>query len=320
MPTGVNVGLAADYLRQGKLVAMPTETVYGLAARAADSKAVTSVFAAKNRPSFDPLILHIGDLALLDEWVLHVPEKARRLLEKVWPGPLTLLLPKSEKVSDLITSGNPGVAIRMPAHELALQLLKELGEPVVAPSANPFGYVSPTTAEHVEQQLGNKVDYILDGGPTRIGLESTIVSFMSDTPEILRLGGLSVEDLTELMGEVPLLNIATHSNPQAPGQLDRHYATGTPLIQTQQILSKASELEGKRLALLSFQNDYPEVAWVEKRVLSPSGDLNEAAAALFSAMRELDKGSIDFILAEYFPDQGLGRAINDRLKRASLAL
>ena len=316
----MNVGLAADYLRQGKLVAMPTETVYGLAARAADSKAVTSVFAAKNRPSFDPLILHIGDLALLDEWVLHVPEKARRLLEKVWPGPLTLLLPKSEKVSDLITSGNPGVAIRMPAHELALQLLKELGEPVVAPSANPFGYVSPTTAEHVEQQLGNKVDYILDGGPTRIGLESTIVSFMSDTPEILRLGGLSVEDLTELMGEVPLLNIATHSNPQAPGQLDRHYATGTPLIQPQQILSKASELEGKRLALLSFQNDYPEVAWAEKRVLSPSGDLNEAAAALFSAMRELDKGSIDFILAEYFPDQGLGRAINDRLKRASLAL
>lgn len=314
---GKDTALAASYLQQGKLVAIPTETVYGLAARIDKDDAVLSIFTAKNRPSFDPLIVHIAEHSWLGPLVAEIPDAAKALMEKAWPGPVTLLFKKSELVSDLVTSGNDTVAIRMPNHSLTLDTLRLLGRPVAAPSANPFGYVSPTQAAHVEKQLGDKVAYILDGGDSGIGLESTIVSFSEGKPVVLRLGGMSLEELGMLLGEKPEVNIATHSNPKAPGQLDAHYATGIPLIQTRSILNEAKEHQGKKLALLSFRNAYPEIPWVDREVLSKEGDINQAAQSLFAAMRRLDEGNADIILAEVFPESGLGRAINDRLKRAS---
>ncbi|MDX5319660.1 MAG: threonylcarbamoyl-AMP synthase [Bacteroidota bacterium] len=314
---GKDIQLAAAYLEQGKLVAIPTETVYGLAARIDRDESVLEIFKAKNRPAFDPLIVHIADISWLNELVAEIPEKAERLMKKVWPGPLTLLFKKSDKVSDLVTSGNDTVAIRMPGHPLTLEMLRLLGLPVAAPSANPFGYVSPTTAAHVDKQLGEQVAYILDGGPSTVGLESTILSFVENKPKVLRLGGMSIEQLSELLGETPELQIATHSNPQAPGQLDKHYATGIPLIFTEDVLGEAKKHSGERLGLIAFQSDYDAVPWTEKEVLSQEGNLNEAARKLFSVMRSFDEKSLDKIIAEKFPNQGLGRAINDRLQRAS---
>jgi L-threonylcarbamoyladenylate synthase len=317
MEIGHNIIKAAEFLRQGKLVGMPTETVYGLAAIMSNDQAVLSVFEAKNRPAFDPLIVHIAEMHWLDDLASEIPDAARFLANRIWPGPLTLLLKKSEKVSDLVSAGNSTVAVRMPQHPMALELMRKLGEPVVAPSANPFGYVSPTEAMHVFNQLGDKVAYILEGGSAAIGLESTIVSFIETKPQILRLGGISVEEMSEYLGEVPELKIATHSNPQAPGQLDRHYATRIPLILCDDILLKAQNFAGKKLSLLSFQSRFDSIPWIQKEILSAKGDLREAARNLFASMRRLDQGKSDFILAEYFPDVGLGRAINDRLKRAS---
>jgi len=314
---GKDTALAASYLQQGKLVAIPTETVYGLAARIDIDASVLSIFEAKNRPAFDPLIVHIADPSWLGPLVLDIPEAAKQLMDKAWPGPVTLLFKKSELVSDLVTSGNDTVAIRMPNHPLTLETLRLLGRPVAAPSANPFGYVSPTQAAHVEKQLGDRVSYILDGGESGVGLESTIVSFVEARPIVLRLGGMSLEELETLLGEAPEVNIATHSNPKAPGQLDTHYATGIPLIHASDIRRLASELKGQKLALLSFEESYSDLPWINSEVLSKEGDMKAAAQSLFAAMRRLDEGEADFILAEVFPETGLGRAINDRLQRAS---
>lgn len=314
---GKDIHKAAELLKQGELVAIPTETVYGLAARISDDAAVLRIFEAKDRPAFDPLIVHIAEWSWLEELTPSLPEKALALAKKVWPGPLTLVVKRSARVSDLITSGQDTVAVRMPRNTLTLETLKRLGEPVAAPSANPFGYVSPTTAAHVEAQLGDKVAYILDGGPSEVGLESTIVSFLEDRPAVLRLGGMSLEELEKLIGEKPDLRIATHSNPEAPGQLDTHYATRIPLIHTRTIEAAMDEHSGRKMGLLSFRSDYPGTNWVSREVLSNSGDLAEAARNLFAAMRRLDGSGADIILAEYFPDEGLGRAINDRLQRAS---
>lgn len=314
---GKDVQHAASLLKAGHLVAMPTETVYGLAARFDDDRAVASIFAAKNRPSFDPLIVHIGDWQWLDKLAIDIPENARTLAKQVWPGPLTLLFKKSELVSDLVTSGNATVAIRMPGHPLALDLLRTLAIPVAAPSANPFGYVSPTSAQHVADQLGDQVAYILDGGESEIGLESTIVSFVGSKPQVLRLGGMTLERLGDLLGQIPELALSTHSNPQAPGQLDKHYATRVPLVLTKDMESSALEYAGERLALLSLKEPYSSIPWVQSEVLSEEGNLFEAAQKLFASMRRLDQGNATLILCEHFPEEGLGRAINDRLHRAS---
>lgn len=314
---GSDIQFAASLLKAGQLVGIPTETVYGLAARFDDDTAVTAIFEAKNRPAFDPLIVHIGELSWLDKLAIDIPFEARELIKSSWPGPVTVLLKKTERVSDLITSGHPTVAIRMPGHPVTLELIKELGVPVAAPSANPFGYVSPTRADHVEKQLGDKVAYILDGGESSVGLESTIVSFVGPHPVVLRLGGMSIEDLEERMGTRPEIRIATHSNPQAPGQMDAHYATRIPLFHVQDIREEVLKHEGKALALLSFQKPYSDISWIQKEVLSESGNSTEAARNLFAAMRRLDEGKAELILAEHFPEAGLGRAINDRLHRAS---
>lgn len=312
---GKDVGKAKALLEAGKLVAVPTETVYGLAANALDTAAVTKIFVAKKRPYFDPLIVHVPDLASLDKYAKEVPSKALLLMKEFWPGPITFLLSKRNIIPDLVTSGLDRVGIRCPNHEITHSLLKLLSFPLAAPSANPFGYVSPTKPEHVNEQLGDKVDYILDGGICNIGIESTIVGFENEMPVIHRVGGLSVEKIELIVGDV-LVRSQSMPNPEAPGQLQSHYAPRKPLLigNIEQLLL---ENKGKRIGVLSFQKKYAS-DFIEKQiVLSPDGDVNVAAQKLFSALRELDGSSIEVILTERVPDFGLGRAINDRLNRAS---
>ena len=309
---GNDIGLAASILTQGGLVAIPTETVYGLAANAFNEQAVLNVFKVKNRPSFDPLICHIAHLDQLKSLTVDIPVAANVLMDNFWPGPLTLVLNKSEKISNLVSSGLDTAAFRMPRHPLTRELLFSLDFPLVAPSANPFGYVSPTTAEHVDQQLGDQIDYILDGGPCKIGLESTIVSFNEKQPTILRLGGLSVEAIESKIGEVQA-TLHSSSNPKAPGMLHSHYAPRVPVeVGDIDLILKSDK--NHKIGILSYNKKYPDYT---NFVLTQTGDVNEAAKRFFAGLRWLDEQNIDKIITEYAPDVGLGRAINDRLNRAS---
>lgn len=312
---GTDVEQAAALLREGNLVAIPTETVYGLAANALDSSAVVRIFEAKNRPEFDPLIVHTHSFEEFRLFAEAIPEDAKRLAGHLCPGPITFILPKHAIIPDIVTSGHPTVGLRVPDHPVTLKLLRELGFPVAAPSANPFGYISPTTAQHVADQLGEKVAYILDGGPSRVGIESTIIDFASARPRILRLGGLSLEMLEELLGH-ELEVQASSSRPSAPGMLIAHYAP-TKAIHVGDIGALLLDHAEERVGILAFTNLKSEIDPAMQRVLSPTGDLREAAANLFSHLRELDTMPVDVVLAEWAPDSGLGRAINDRLRRAA---
>ena len=226
---GIDLEKAKAILSRGELVAIPTETVYGLAANALNPDAVAKIFSVKNRPEFDPLIVHVPDLDSVDQYVDFIPLKARKLASLNWPGPLTMVLRKKSNIPDIVTAGMETVAIRCPDHILSRQLLKELPFPLAAPSANPFGYVSPTRAEHVNEQLGDKIQYILDGGPCSVGIESTIIGFEGDVPVVYRLGGLGLEKIESLIGNVEL-NLNSSSNPKAPGQLKSHYAPRKKII------------------------------------------------------------------------------------------
>jgi L-threonylcarbamoyladenylate synthase len=304
-----SIAQAAQIIREGGLVAVPTETVYGLAANALDPIAVARIFAAKNRPSFDPLIVHVADPEMLALVTETIPTQAEQLMARFWPGPLTLVLPKSAHVPSLVTSGLPTVAVRMPAHPVALELIRQAG-PIAAPSANPFGYLSPTKAEHVAQSLGGQVDLILDAGPTVFGLESTIV-FMGEQPTVLRYGALSLEELSSVM---PVQTQIHYSDkPLVPGQLPQHYAPHTPIV-----LADPEEVPlgaRKTAGYLAFK-EVPKGFGVVK-ILSPAGSLVEAAAHLFEALHQLDRLGLATIYAEPVPEEGLGRAIMDRLRRAA---
>lgn len=312
-PTPENLERAAQIIRSGGLVAFPTETVYGLGANALDARAAARIFEAKQRPSFDPLIVHVADRGMLQKVVQEVPALAERLIERFWPGPLTLVLPKSERVPGLVTSGLPTVAVRMPAHPVAQELIRRAGLPLAAPSANPFGYLSPTRAEHVERMLGGRVDLILDGGRTEIGVESTIV-LLAEKPTVLRYGAVAVEELERVLGRLEL-RVGAREKPLVPGQLPQHYAPHTPIR-----IAPPSEIPlalRKRVGYLAFQ-EVPKGFKVVK-VLSPTGSLLEAAAHLFEALHQLDRLGLEAIYAEPIPEVGLGRAIMDRLRRASSA-
>ncbi len=312
---GQDTEIAKAYLEAGNVVAIPTETVYGLAANALNADAVLAIFRVKNRPFFDPLIVHTDSLLKVDSLVLNWPPAARRLAETCWPGPLTLLLTKRDLIPDLVTAGLPAVAVRIPNHPLTLRLLASIPFPLAAPSANPFGYISPTTARHVANQLGDQVPYILDGGPAQVGLESTIVGFDSGMPVIYRLGGLSPEEIKALIGPV---TIRTHStaNPQAPGMLSSHYAPRKPLIL---LAAGTSPPPGMRTGILAFREPFCGIDYLNQRVLSPTGNLAEAAKNLFAHLRALDDAlDLDVLYAEALPNEGLGQAINDRLRRASV--
>lgn len=309
--TGTDLSIARDLLKKGDLVAVPTETVYGLAGNALEARSVARIFEVKNRPSFDPLIVHISDFQHLSKYVMHVPVQAERLAKEFWPGPLTLLLKKRSIIPDLVTSGLDTVGIRCPNHPLTQNLLRTIDFPLAAPSANPFGFVSPTTASHVTEQLGSKIKYVLDGGPCTIGIESTIVGFENNKTVVHRLGGVTVEHLETVVGDVEMAS--TSPLPKAPGQLKSHYAPARKMF-TADIDKAIGMIDLDRVALLSFQKDYGATHQI---ILSPDGNLTEAAKNLFGALRQLDKMPVELILAEFVPDEGIGRAINDRLRRAS---
>ncbi|MCE5328079.1 MAG: threonylcarbamoyl-AMP synthase [Planctomycetaceae bacterium] len=310
---GNEISRAAGILRAGGVVAFATETVYGLGANVFDTEAVARVFEIKGRPRFDPLIAHVSDRRQARSLVACFPKVARKLARRFWPGPLTLVLPKSDRVPDIVTAGLPTVAVRMPDHPAALALIREAGVPLAAPSANPFGRASPTTAEHVRQQLGGDVELVLDGGPCRVGIESTVVSLVEGKPALLRAGGVAVEDIEAVVGPV-LRPTSAPNHPAAPGQLPQHYAPRTPLALYANDLHPVT---GQRTGLLSFRGRSVSLGFAAVEVLSPYGDLEEAAANLFAALHRLDALGLDLILADPVPDTGLGLAINDRLRRAS---
>ena len=311
---GIDVHIAKSFLEKGELVAIPTETVYGLAGNAFDVQAVAKIFAVKNRPTFDPLIVHTYHLSQIEQFVSEFPFKAQVLAQHFWAGAMTLLLPKKDLIPDLVTAGLPTVAIRIPQHQLTLTLLESLPFPLAAPSANPFGYISPTTAQHVAAQLGEKIPYILDGGSCQIGIESTIIGFENDDVIIYRLGGVSVEAIEKVIGKV-LVKTHSSSNPNAPGRLESHYAPKKSLYLDKAILQKFAPEE---IGVLTFSEYLPHIPQANQYILSAKRDFIEAAQNLFSMMRSLDAMPIKVIFAETLPEESLGRAINDRLRRASL--
>ena len=295
----------AALLRSGGLVAFPTETVYGLGADATDDQAVAKIFAAKDRPDFNPLIVHVPNVAAAQE-IVQWTDRAQLLADRFWPGALTFILRRGEDsaVSLLVSAGLETVAVRVPDHPIAQKLLAESGLPIAAPSANRSGKISPTMATHVEKSLGSNVDLILDGGPCRVGLESTVIDLTADRPTVLRPGGIDVDDLKSVLG--PLELASEDGNIKSPGMLSQHYAPNAPIR-----LNATAAEEGE--TLLAFGGDAPG----DSLNLSPSGDLIEAAANLFSMLHELDQPESGTIAGMPIPDEGLGRAINDRLRRAA---
>lgn len=328
-----DIEIAASALREGKLVAIPTETVYGLGADAFNEDALAAVFAAKRRPSFDPLIVHIAELAALDRLVdynalsPHGAELLRRASEAFWPGPLTMILPKLPSVPDLATSGLPSVAVRIPSHPVARRIIALSTGAVAAPSANPFGYLSPTSAQHVAEQLGDRIDYIVDGGLCPVGVESTVLDLASDHPRILRPGGLDRTSLEAVLGPLEVLDRSSE-RPNAPGQMKSHYAPRAPLyLYEHGALDPAALQPGQALLFWSRADEQQfwqaahslnPADWLT-RVLTQTNSQTEAAAALFAVLHELDHLAPAGIHAEKAPSSGLGEAINDRLYKARAA-
>ncbi len=316
MNIGTDLEQAALTLARGELVAIPTETVYGLAANAYDPEAVIRIFEAKGRPQFNPLIVHTQSVETMHPFLKGIPDWANQLAEAFWPGPLTLLLPRNEIIPDLVTAGLPRVAVRIPRHPLTLRLLESLDFPLAAPSANPFGYISPTTAAHVAEQLGDQVGYILDGGTCKIGIESTIMGEgTSGEPVVYRLGGLSLEDIRGVVGPVEVKTSPVESHPESSGMLKSHYAPATRLV-FGPLDVLLPEYGQQNPLLLTYNHVHPGYPAERQLVLAPTSNVKEAAFRLFSALRELDERGASIILAEPVPERGIGRAINDRLKKA----
>ena len=311
-----SIRLAGSIILQGGLVAFPTETVYGLGCDALNPNAVARVFEAKQRPSFDPLIVHITDRAMLGAVVKSVPPTAYRLMDVFWPGPLTLVLPKRAHVPDLVTAGLPTVAVRMPSHPAAQALIREAGVPIAAPSANPFGYVSPTCAQHVVDGLGDRIDLVLDGGPCFLGVESTIVAMTGAWPELLRPGSVTLAEIRNVIG--PATYTPATQNIAVPGQHPRHYATRTPMTILAAPGAKPVVHNHERAGLLAMsQPNHRDDQICAMEILSAAGDLREAARHLFAALRRLDERELDRIYAEPCAEFGIGLAIMDRLRRCA---
>ena len=307
---------AAERLRQGDLVAFPTETVYGLAANALDSVAVAKIFELKGRPTFDPLIVHVANREDLLNLVTEVPRPIEQLIDRFWPGPLSVVLPRHSIVPDLVTSGLPSVAVRCPSHPVARRLIEESGVPLAAPSANRFGRISPTTAEHVREQFTESLTTILDGGPCEVGVESTVVGYDGTHVILYRPGGITVEEIIEEVGEIKIAG-TDDKTPSSPGQLTQHYAPRTRMTISAQRLPKPHENRVGLLALSETEPITDQSAFAAIEFLSKDGSLREAAANLFAAMRRLDEQDLDLIIARPVPERDLGLAIMDRLRRAS---
>lgn len=311
-----DIGKAAALLSAGDVVAIPTETVYGLAANIYDEKAIRRIFEAKGRPLFNPLIVHIASVDQLPLIAKDIPGIAWELAEHFCPGPLTMVLPKQDTVPGLVTGGKPTVAVRIPDHPVTLELLRRIDFPLAAPSANPFGMLSPTCAEHVEAGLGNAIPMILDGGPCNKGIESTIIGFPDGDPVVYRLGSISLEQIESVTGPLPVFN-KNETGPPAPGMLDKHYSPGTTLILTDDMEACCKKEYPEKTGLLVLCRKpgmYPGFLQVP---LTDSGNLDEAAKNLYGRLHELDMMGLNLIIAERMPDKGLGRSINDRLERAA---
>lgn len=307
---------AKKELVKNKLVAIPTETVYGLAGNAYDESALVEIFKLKNRPFYNPLIVHIKSASSITDVAIDIPESAKILAEKFWPGPLTLVLKKKPHISDLITAGKDTVAVRVPNHPVALALLDKLDFPLAAPSANPFGSISPTNADHVFNYFGGKLEVILEGGECEKGLESTIVGFENNQPILYRHGAISSEEIEKITGK--LITVTnTEKTPNAPGMLSRHYAPNTDTYLTNNVVEMIKCFKGKRIGILVFKNQVNGKYIIHKEILSKSGDLNEAAKNLYAAMHRLDQKNLDVIIAERLPAIGLGKTMNDKLERAT---
>jgi L-threonylcarbamoyladenylate synthase len=307
---------ALALLNQSEIVAIPTETVYGLAGNAFSEKAIKKIFELKKRPFYNPLIVHIKSVADLNQIATEIPEKAMLLADAFWPGPLTLVLKRQNTIPDLVTGGKSTVAVRVPNHPVALALLEQLDFPLAAPSANPFGSISPTKAEHVANYFAASSLTVLEGGECRSGIESTIIGFEEGSAVLYRLGSITIEEIEAVIGT---LKIKTHNEetPSAPGMLSKHYAPKTKTVLTENITEELALLSTKRIGLVTYQNHFDHQNIVSNEVLSPTGDLKEAASRLYNALHKLDQLKLDIIIAERFPDYGLGRTINDRLERAT---
>ena len=307
---------AKKILEKEDLVVIPTETVYGLAGNIYSIKAIDSIFKTKNRPANNPLIVHIDSYEKLADLVEEIPEKAKKLAEVFWPGSLTLVLKKKKSVPYTITAGKETVAVRIPNHQLTLELLKKLDFPLAAPSANPFGSISPTSAQHVVDYFKDTLEMVLDGGDCVNGIESTIIGFENENPILYRLGSLSVEEIESIIGPIKIMN-ENNSSPMAPGMLSRHYAPKTKTIVSENIKEELKKHKNLKIGLLLFKDDIDSCENIVKEILTNKKDLKEAATNLYAAMHRLDRKNLDLIIAEKFPNNSLGKSINDRLNRAT---
>ena len=306
---------AVQLLTEEQLVAIPTETVYGLAGNIFSEKAIKSIFSTKQRPFFNPLIVHISSVKSLSGLVTHVPKKAKLLAAAFWPGSMTLVLKKSSTIPDIITAGKGTVAVRVPDHPVTLELLRKLPFPLAAPSANPFGSISPTKPAHVENYFRNSIKMVLDGGSCANGIESTIIGFENEEPVIYRLGALPLEEIEAVVGKISIKN-KKEEKPDAPGMLARHYAPKTSTFLVDDVAAEIKKNTGKKMGVLVFKSSLNNEI-ITERILSTNGSLQEAASRLYSAMHDLDSKNLDLIIAERFSEFGLGKSINDRLQRAT---
>ncbi|WP_179009125.1 L-threonylcarbamoyladenylate synthase [Winogradskyella forsetii] len=311
-----DISKAVTLLTAEEVVAIPTETVYGLAGNIYSEKAIKAIFETKKRPFFNPLIVHIPSIDSLNTIVEDIPEKAQLLAEAFWPGPVTLVLKKKNTIPDIITAGKDTVAVRIPNHPTTLELLNRLDFPLAAPSANPFSSISPTTAQHVETYFKDQIKMVLDGGACTSGIESTIIGFENDEPIIYRLGSTALEDIERIVGNIEIKN-RKEITPDAPGMLERHYAPKTKTVLTGNILKILPVYKGKRIGLITFQSEIKDNSVEVQLALSKTGNLTESASNLYDVLHQLDKMQLDVIIAERLPDHGLGKSINDRLQRAT---
>jgi L-threonylcarbamoyladenylate synthase len=312
-----NIETAKLALENNDIVAIPTETVYGLAGNAYNEDAIHKIFTLKNRPHYNPLIVHIKSASYLQQVAKNIPAIALQLADAFWPGPLTLVLEKQDHIPDIVTGGKNTVGVRVPGHPVALALLDQLDFPLAAPSANPFGSISSTTAKHVHDYFTDTLETILDGGPCTKGIESTIIGFENEQPILYRQGSISIEDIEKITGKVEMRVHNDNSAPAAPGMLSRHYAPNTTTILTDDIDIAIEQYEGYKIGLLLFKNTMVPDIITAVEVLSNTGDTEEAAKNLYAAMHRLDKQNLDIIFAEKLPNTQLGIAINDKLERAT---
>jgi L-threonylcarbamoyladenylate synthase len=305
-----SIQIAADFIKEGKLVAFPTETVYGLGADAFNPMAVAKIFELKERPAFDPLIVHIADKSDIKKISSAADERINLIIERFWPGPLTLILPKTDIVPDIVTSGMPTVGVRMPDNEIALELIRTAGCPIAAPSANKFGRISPTSAAHVKKQLPG-VDYILDGGNTKVGIESTIIAITEKGFQILRNGIITREEIEEILpyDEEPITQSVV-----APGMLKSHYSPSKTMIIA--VDDMVAGLDKSKAGLLSFSGTQ-ESGYKKVIRVTEFDDLKRYAINMFAAMHILEESEVDIIVAEPVPEKGIGIAIMDRLRKAA---